>query len=489
MKCILKQVLFFVFVITVMLGTKLYVNAEVVRNLTGEKDPWGYDYKYKYWTGTSWAYNSANSYTNYPIDITYDVTYCYEEAYKMTELVNEQRRKAGVPEIQAKDELMDVAMMRAAETAVYWEHTRPDGSFCTSASMYVRKENLHAGSALAVDANKSLVNSSGHYTTMIDAKVAYAGFGCVKVDDTYYWVQIFSYPNIYYEDGYFGKESENNRPVQWEKMTLGKRKDHTAPFTAKVNPKLITLKSTHEKEWDGEGLYVEELHVGEETQEKVYTYYYEQAGKGNFASMDWICEVKLSSDQYDVKVLTPDLCSYRDGKIKALKAGTAKIQYTLKADSSLVTVLEIQIKDVPIKKGSQITAGEDEYKIISTGSRTVSFCKAGKDAVSVTVPDTVKIQGKSYKVTSVAENAFKGCKKLKSMTVGKNVTSIGKNAFNGCSGLKKITVKTAKLKSVGKNALKGIHKKAVIKVPKSRLAKYKKLFKGKGQKKTVKIKK
>ena len=477
MKNALGRISVLVFIIIVMLGTKSYVNAEIVRNLTGECTKSGWVYDYKYWGGGSWVYCADKSYTNYPIDITYDVTYCYEEAYKMIELVNAERRKAGVPEIQAKDDLMDVAMMRAAETAVYWEHTRPDGSSIYSASIYIYGENLYTGSSLAVDANRRLVNSSGHYATMIDDKVGYAGFGCIKLDDTYYWVQIFSKANIYYEDGYFGKDSENNRPVLWDKMTLGNRKDYTAPFTAKVNPKLITLKSTHENEWSGE-----ELYVGEETQGKVCTYYYRK-------DKDWEFEVKLSSDQYDVEVLTPDLCSYQDGNIRALKAGTAKIQYTLKADSSLATVLEIQIKDVPVKKGSRITAGENTYKITSTGSRTVSFCKAGKDAVSVIVPDTVKIQGKTYKVNVVAENAFKGCKKLKSVTIGKNVTSIGKNAFNGCSGLKKITVKTAKLKSVGKNALKGIHKKAVIKVPKSRLSKYKKLFKGKGQSKTVKIKK
>lgn len=476
MRNALGRISVLVFII-VMLGTKSYVNAEIVRNLTGESTASGWVYGYKYWDGSQWRHGDSEKYTNYPIDITYDVTYCYEEAYKMTELVNEQRRKAGVPEIQAKDELMDVAMMRAAETAVYWEHTRPDGSSIRSASMFICGENLHTGSGLAVNANESLVNSSGHYATMISAKFAYAGFGCVEVGGNVYWVQIFSYPNIYYEDGYFGKDSENNKPVLWDKMSLGNRKDYTAPFTAKVNPKLITLKSTHENEWSGETLY-----VGEETQEKVCTYYYAK-------DKDLEFEVTLSSDQYDVKVLTPDLCSYQGGKIRALKAGTAKIQYTLKADSSLATVLEIQIKDVPVKKGSRITAGENEYKITSIGSRTVSFCKAEKDAVSVTVSDTIKIQGKTYKVTAVAENAFKGCKKLKSVTVGKNVTSIGKNAFSGCSGLKKITVKTVRLKSVGKNALKGIHKKAVIKVPKSTCIKYKKLFKGKGQKKTVKIKK
>ena len=40
----------------------------------------------------------------------------------------------------------------------------------------------------------------------------------------------------------------------------------------------------------------------------------------------------------------------------------------------------------------------------------------------------------------------------------------------------------------GAKALKGINKKAVIKVPAKKLKVYKKLFKGKGQAKTVKIK-
>lgn len=476
MKNILKRFLLLAFIVTSAFVMKLDVKAEIVRNLTGESiDGWVYDYKY--WDGSGWHHCADKSYTNYPIDITYDVTYCYEEAYKMTALVNEERRKAGVPELQAKDELMDVAMMRAAETAVYWSHTRPDGSSSCSASIYSYGENIYVGSDLAGRANERLVNSSGHYATMIDRNATYVGFGCVKVDDTYYWVQTFSRDNIYYEDSYFGKDSPDNRPVQWDKMTLGNRKDHTAPFTAKVNPKLIALKSTHENEWSGE-----ELYVGEETQEKVYTYYYRKDKDAEFA-------VKLESSQYDVKVLTPDLCSYQDGKIKALKAGTAKIQFMLKADSSLATVLEIQIKDMPVKKGSRVTAGDHEYKITSTGNKTVSFYKGKKDATSVSIPDTVKIQGKTYKVTAVAAGAFQGSKKLASVTIGKNVTAVGKNAFNGCSGLKKITVKTAKLKSVGKNALKEIHKKAVIKVPKKTYTKYKKLFKGKGQNRTVKIKK
>ncbi len=433
---------------------------------------------YRYWDGRQWRNPSSNLYTSNPIEVTYKVKYCYEEAYKMIDLVNAERRKAGVPELVAKDELMDVAMMRAAETALYWSHTRPDGSSSCSASLFSDGENASMGNFSAEMINNSLVNSPGHYATMIREKYAYAGYGFVQIYEGSmcvggYWVQVFSTANKYYEDGFDLYHPENNKPVQWDKMTIGQRKDYTADFTAKVNPEILSLKI--QQDYD-EGIQIgneKEFNVATCTIESVYGMH---------------CHRRLSSDQYNVKVLTPSVCSYQNGKIKALKAGKAKISVSLKADSSVNTTIEFQIKDKPVKNGSKIEASGNTYKVTSTKSKTVSFYKGKVDAKNVSIPKTVKIQGKTYKVTSVAANAFKDNKKLASVTVGANVTAIGSKAFYGCKSLKKITVKSTKLKSVGKNALKGIHKKAVVKVPKSKLAKYKKLFKGKGQKKTVKIK-
>ncbi len=103
---------------------------------------------------------------------------------------------------------------------------------------------------------------------------------------------------------------------------------------------------------------------------------------------------------------------------------------------------------------------------------------------------TVKIGGKNFKITVVGRNAFKGYKKLASVTIGKNVNKIETGAFSQCAKLKKIKISSTTLKSVGKNAIKGINKKAVIQCPKKKLAKYKKLFKASaGYKKTMKIKK
>ena len=126
---------------------------------------------------------------------------------------------------------------------------------------------------------------------------------------------------------------------------------------------------------------------------------------------------------------------------------------------------------------------------------------AKKTAKTVTVPATIKANGKTVKVTAIAPNALKGMKKLTKVTIGSNVTTIGKNAFANdaklttvtigknvksigakafykCKALKKITIKTKKLtkKTVGSKAFTGINKKAVIKSPKAKKAAYKKIL-------------
>ena len=129
MKNIFQKVLFVILIAVSIMAVKVDVQAELYYNTAHEKTPQGEDYVSKYWNGRSGVYNGVGR-KDIPqsIEVTYKVKYCYEEAYKMIDLVNAERRKADVPELVAKDELMDAAMMRAAETALYWSHTRPDGS-------------------------------------------------------------------------------------------------------------------------------------------------------------------------------------------------------------------------------------------------------------------------------------------------------------------------------------------------------------------------
>ena len=111
-------------------------------------------------------------------------------------------------------------------------------------------------------------------------------------------------------------------------------------------------------------------------------------------------------------------------------------------------------------------------KANSIGANAFQNCKALK-----------KLSFTSKKMTAIPASAFSGCTKLASLQFASTkIKSIGKAAFNGCSKLKTIVLKTAKLKKakVGKNAFKGIAKKAKVKVPKKKVATYKKIFKAKG---------
>ena len=197
-----------------------------------------------------------------------------------------------------------------------------------------------------------------------------------------------------------------------------------------------------------------------------------------------------------------------DGTVSGLKLGTADI--TVKAmDTGKEKNVKVTVKEAEkepanptnpakpsqpttktVKKGTKLTVGTNIFVVTNVKAKTVSYKGTKKKKVAkITIPATVKSGNQVYKVTAIADNAFKNNKKIKTVVVGKNVRTIGKKAFYGCKNLKKITVQSSIIKKVGAKAFKGINKKAVIKVPSKKYKAYKKVFKGKGQAKTVTIKK
>jgi sorbitol-specific phosphotransferase system component IIA len=171
--------------------------------------------------------------------------------------------------------------------------------------------------------------------------------------------------------------------------------------------------------------------------------------------------------------------------------GTADKKST-STESETSTEAKQEIEELPVT-GTKETVSGVVYKVTKSSAETkeVTYVEStDKKKTTVKIPDTVTIDGQSYKVTAIANKALKNNKKIKTVTIGKNVTKIGKEAFSGCKNLKKIIIKSSTLKSVDKNAIKNINENATIKVPKKQLSKYKKLFKSKtGYKKSMKIKK
>lgn len=184
-------------------------------------------------------------------------------------------------------------------------------------------------------------------------------------------------------------------------------------------------------------------------------------------------------------------------------------------------------------------ASGGSYRVtnVDDDNGTVSFQGLNdKNAKRVVIPDTIKKAGKTYKVTAIADNAFRNNKKLKKVKISNNIITIGKNAFRNCRNLKtvkmgknvaimkrstfrdcrnlktivipaktkkigayafanckktkKLIVKSKKLtpKNVGRKAFKGIPAKATADVPNKKIRAYKKLLWAKGLDKKVKIK-
>ena len=155
-------------------------------------------------------------------------------------------------------------------------------------------------------------------------------------------------------------------------------------------------------------------------------------------------------------------------------------------ENAAVTDTELatpKVTAVPVGTVLKDTKTNSRYVVTSKKKKTVQYLGLIKKNVkTVSIPSAVKIGGVTYKVTSIAANAFKNNKKVKKATIGKNIKKIGKNAFYGCKNLKSITVKSTMLtaKAVGSKAFQGISRKAVIRVPKQKLKAYKKLLKSRG---------
>lgn len=131
------------------------------------------------------------------------------------------------------------------------------------------------------------------------------------------------------------------------------------------------------------------------------------------------------------------------------------------------------------KAGTKYTVAGCQYKVTKAGAE-VSLIKTNKKAKRMTIPAVIKVNGVTYKVTSIGAKAFNGSKKLSKVTVGTNIKKISNNAFFKCRSLKTVTIKSVLLtkKTANKKAFKGISRKMVMKVPKKMKKVYVKIFKG-----------
>ncbi|MCD7840238.1 MAG: CAP domain-containing protein [Erysipelotrichaceae bacterium] len=118
----------------------------------------------------------------------------YSYAYEVLNLINKERKSAGLSSLTMDKSLLTSAMTRAKETSIYYSHTRPTGAkfstaFTKSGSL---AENIAAGQSSASQVVSSWMNSSSHKANILGSKYKSIGIGCVYVNGCYYWTQLFS---------------------------------------------------------------------------------------------------------------------------------------------------------------------------------------------------------------------------------------------------------------------------------------------------------
>ena len=190
--------------------------------------------------------------------------------------------------------------------------------------------------------------------------------------------------------------------------------------------------------------------------------------------------------------------------------------------------------------GDQVTVNDIEYKVVNSdtdGAGLVSVTGVTTPSEYVVIPNAVDINGSYYKVNRICEQAFFGDTTIRSVSIGAYVSvidakafygctqlvkvaggarlvSIGQMAFGGCPRLKTFSIGSAVLKKIspyafyGDRSLKTIYikkttkltkagvKKSLkgsriktVKVKKSKVKKYKKIFKKSNSGRKVKVKK
>ena len=123
---------------------------------------------------------------------------------------------------------------------------------------------------------------------------------------------------------------------------------------------------------------------------------------------------------------------------------TAKTGYIVTGDNGQSTAIVIP-------------AEHEGLPVVEIGDSAFAYSKHNSDITSVTIPDTVTTIGKNSfysrqldlttvnigensNLTTIGNNAFSGCRSLKSIWLPDAVTFIGDSAFNNCGSLNTITV-------------------------------------------------
>ena len=133
--------------------------------------------------------------------------------------------------------------------------------------------------------------------------------------------------------------------------------------------------------------------------------------------------------------------------------GTKTVTEEDKKDNTII-VTTYDKKDKPVQQYIYKKTKGTSVDLKNVNSKTLK---------KVIVPETVKANGKTYKVTRIRKGFLKNCKQTTNVFIGKYVNTIDKNAFKYGKKVKIVTI-DGRLNKVGKGAFKNTKKNVIIKL-------------------------
>ena len=153
--------------------------------------------------------------------------------------------------------------------------------------------------------------------------------------------------------------------------------------------------------------------------------------------------VAIPTEKLDSVGCTYTLTGLQDSEVREYDIPELNMKMPSRDLNVVVNYKNIETTDASGIKYKVIESDKDKHAEVVLATN--------KNVQSVNIPQTISYENDNYDVTVIQKDAFKGLKKLTSVTIKSNIRVIGDNAFDECSSLKILNL-PEELDSVGNQA-------------------------------------
>lgn len=344
-------------------------------------------------------YFNGTGITHDVTDVTYEVTYNYNEAYKLANKISEERVKLGKEPLVVNEALMRTAMNKAAILNWEFDHDPAVDESILIENRFYAGDEIITVSGEAEEAYLNFYNSISHKSIMLYKKETYIGVGIVNgytcvlfKDSSLFYNQSVKFngpseiPNIQLTGGTLTNYTElftahvyTNRmnPEKWSECMGGIAYNNSNKlFPGRVNKMTlndsITLTGSHTK----------------------------TLGFSPDLNRDVVLEYGLSHHAYSYSVSDPSVLKLDGNSLTAVGAGTSTLTMTLN-NTNYSRSVTIEVTDP--------NAAKANTKLSKISGVSVKRAKASKHRTKLSVSWSKVKNASSYTVQVSTNKKFKKC--------------------------------------------------------------------------------